>query len=191
MLRIAGGLAAALLVCLATGANAQDFGLSEIRGGVMIHGIQFGGGREPPFFESIHLDRMEDVNFEALFRSPEIGAFQWLGSPRPAFGATFSTKQYESFVHGGLDWHWQFGTSPFFAEVGLGLSIHDGYLHGAPADYQNLGCRVLSYQQADLGMNLNDHWTAMLTFEHNSHAYLCGPDNEGINELGVRVGYKF
>src|SRR2546430_16083745 len=110
-------------MCLATGVNAADFGLSEIRGGAMVHGVELGGSGVPDFFDSIHLDRLEDVNFEALFRSPQLGVFQWMGAPRPALGATISAKGYESFVHGGLDWHWQFGQSPFFAELGLGVSV--------------------------------------------------------------------
>ena len=188
MLRIA-SLAALAFVGFASDVKAQDFGLSEIRGGAMIHGVELSG--HPNFFDSIHLNQFEDVNFEALFRSPQLGAFQWLGSPRPAVGFTISTQGYESFVHGGLNWHWQFGQSPFFAELGLGLTVHDGYLSNAPQGYRDLGCRVLSYQQADLGVDLNDHWTAMLTMEHSSHAALCGADNQGINELGVRMGYKF
>ena len=183
------GIAALALISGATDVNAKDFGLSEIRGGAMVHGVELSG--HPNFFDSIDLSRFDDVNFEALFRSPEIGAFQWLGAPRPAVGFTISTKGYESFVHGGLDWHWQFGQTPFFAELGLGLSVHDGYLHDAPTGYRDLGCRVLAYERADLGVNLSEHWSAMLTMEHSSHAALCGADNQGINELGVRVGYKF
>jgi hypothetical protein len=31
----------------------------------------------------------------------------------------------------------------------------------------------------------------MLTLEHPSHPGLCGADNRGITNLGVRVGFRF
>lgn len=181
-------LVVAALALIPTGALAQDFGIDELRAGAMIHGVELGGG---PLFSSIHLDRFEDVNFEVLFRSPQIDAFEWLGSPRPAIGGTFSTKGLENMVHANLNWHVPLGDTPFFVEGGFGLAAVSGYDHNAPSGYRNLGCNVMAYFQGNVGMDLGQNWDVMATFEHSSHGWTCGTDNDGLNGLGIRVGYKF
>lgn len=179
---------AVALAGLPTAALAQDFGVDEVRAGAMLHGVELGGG---PLFSSIHFDRLEDVNFEVLFRSPQIDAFEWLGSPRPAIGGTINTKGLENMVHANLNWHVPLGDTPFFVEGGLGLSLASGYDSGAPSGYRDLGCNVLAYMQGSVGMDLGQNWDVMATFEHSSHGWICGTNNDGLNGLGLRVGYKF
>ena len=54
-----------------------------------------------------------------------------------------------------------------------------------------VGCSVLFRESASVGANLTESSSIMLTLEHASHAGLCGEDNRGITNLGVRVGFKF
>ncbi|WP_143145781.1 acyloxyacyl hydrolase [Devosia enhydra] len=191
MVRTSAALVGALMVC-ATPALAQDFGqdfgLSEIRVGPMFHGLE---ATSESLLNPFETGQLEDVSFEILWRTPDIDALYWLGSPRPAVGGTLNLKGREQMVHAGLNWHLPIFDTPFWVEGGLGLAAISGYTHDAPPGYRNLGCHVTGYFQGSIGADIGDDWTAMLTVEHSSHAWLCNPENSGLNSLGVRIGYKF
>jgi len=90
-------MAAALIVgALAGPAQAQDFGLEELRAGVFYHSAYGGFLPTGPNWD---LSRLEDVKFAALFASPDIAAFEWIGSPRPEIGATLSLAGRERDAH--------------------------------------------------------------------------------------------
>lgn len=165
---------------------AQSFGVSEIRAGVLAHSIdEWGAGGRP-----VNLSRVEDISFEVLFRSPDIDAFRWLGSPRPNLGGTLNVVGRESMVHLGLTWQLPVFETMFFLEGTLGAGLHNGALRGAVRPARNLGCSLLFYESAGLGMNASDNFTVIAAIEHSSSARLCMP-NEGLTNLGIKVGYKF
>ncbi len=174
------------LLLLVSGQNsvqAQGFGLSEVRAGVMAHSVDEAPG--------VNLTFVEDLNFEALFASPELDAVWRFGSLRPHVGATLNFGGKESMVYAGLTWQVPIAETPFFFEAGFGGAIHNGDATGAIAPRRNLGCNVLFHEQASLGAHLGQQATVMLTVEHASHAMMCGPENRGLTNLGVRFGYKF
>jgi hypothetical protein len=60
----------------------------------------------------------------------------------------------------------------------------------APA--RNLGCRTLFYWSINVGYEISDRLDLNLTQQHASQAGLCGvTTNQGINYIGMRLGYKF
>jgi lipid A 3-O-deacylase len=182
------GLAVLALCCVSSGAEAQQFGLSELRVGVQSHDVYYG-------FLPINPDRynfghIEDLSFDALFTSPDIDAFRWIGSPRPNIGATVNMRGYDSILHAGLTWQLPLGESPFFLEGTFGAAINNGSMTGASAPYKNFGCRVQFYEAAGIGANLSENVTALITYEHTSNLDMCAA-NEGLSNLGVRVGFKF
>jgi len=173
------------------GAAAQQFdpsglGISELRAGVLFHSIDEAG----PGGEILNLTRLQDVSFEILFRSPDIDAFSWIGSPRPNIGATINLGGLESMAHLGLTWQLALSDSAFYLEGTFGAAIHNGAFSGAKFPARNLGCFVQFYEAAGIGMNVSANMTATLSIEHASSAKICLP-NEGLTNLGVRLGYKF
>ena len=48
------------------------------------------GGFVPTDPNNVDFSYLEDVKFSALFTSPDLDAFRWIGSPRPEIGATLS-----------------------------------------------------------------------------------------------------
>jgi len=182
MRRVLFSLLAVLALCAgAVPASAQVLGGLEVRGGVMARGVDRNG---------IDVSHVEDLNFEALFTAPMVDSFVWLGKVRPHVGTTVNLDGHESMVYAGLSWTVPV-TNSFFVEASFGGAIHNGPLHGALEPERNLGCSVLFRESASVGANLTESTDIMLTIEHASHAGLCGDDNRGITNLGVRVGFKF
>lgn len=183
MRRVLLGLFALMaLILTAMPASAQVLGGVELRGGVFARGVDRDG--------QIDVSHIEDINFEALFTAPMIDSFIWLGKVRPHVGATVNLDGHESMAYAGLSWTVPV-TNNFFVEGSFGGAIHNGPLHGAIEPDRNLGCSVLFRESASVGANLTESSSIMLTLEHASHAGLCGEDNRGITNLGVRVGFKF
>lgn len=179
-------LATTLLVVGSAQVMAQDFGLSEIRGGFHAHSIDEPG----PNGEPLNLTNWEDVTFEALFRSPDIDVFRWIGSPKPNLGATVSLVGKESMVHLGLTWQVPLFDTSFFVEGTLGGAVHNGALTGATYPQRDLGCSLLFYQSAGIGMQVTDNMNVMIAWEHASSANICAP-NRGLTDVGIKVGYSF
>lgn len=189
-MRLSSALSLAGLAVLASPALGQSDIVSELRVGAAFEGVELNPAF-PLLPESVPLDRLHKVSFEVLFRSPEVDAFAWLGSPRPSVGATISLSGEDSWAKAGLSWQWQLGETPLFVGAELGGAIHNGYLHDAPEGRRNFGCRTLFYGQATIGADIADKVTASLNFEHGSHAWTCGPVNSGFNAVGFRLGYRF
>jgi len=184
-------LATVSVVALGAGpawAQQDFFGLSEVRLGPMFHGLE---ANSTSLLDPFGTGQLEDVSFELLWRTPDLDAFYWLGSPRPAVGGTINFGGREQMIHAGLNWHLPIFQTPFFLEGGLGLAAITGYTHDAPPGFRNLGCHTTGYFQGSIGANIGENWTAMLTVEHSSHAWICDPENSGLNAMGVRIGYKF
>lgn len=163
--------------CLAGDSSTAGV-VSEVRGGIYAHDLDFW---------SFHRESGSDINGEVLFTSPEFLASLW--APRPHLGATVNMSGKTSHAYGGLTWEYDL-PADFFVDGNLGLAIHNGYLDTDKGTRKSLGSRVLFRLGAALGYNLTEKWNVSLQFEHISNAYLADP-NEGMDNFGVRLGYRF
>jgi lipid A 3-O-deacylase len=166
----------------------------EIRAGVQAHDLavanEGSGGKE----DGVNL------NIEASFEGPEL--LRVIARPRPYVMASINSSGDTSFAAAGLAWR---GTlkSGIYGEVGVGYAVHDGIvsLPSNPADPRRieldrtraiLGSRDLFRSHLTIGYNLNERWSAGVMFEHLSHGQILGSGrNEGLDTLGVRIGYRF
>ena len=181
-------MAAALIVgALAGPAQAQDFGLEELRAGVFYHSAYGGFLPTGPNWD---LSRLEDVKFAALFASPDIAAFEWIGSPRPEIGATLSLAGRENLVHANLNWQIPVFDTPLYLELGFGAAVTDGALTGATRPARNFGCSFNFYEAAGIGAHVSDNVTLTLRYEHMSNLEICQP-NDGLSNLGLMIGFSF
>ena len=173
----------------ADAAMAQDaFGIDEVRGGLFFHSVD----HAPPdsFLGFIDTRRLEDANVELLFTPLDLGGW-WAGEFRPHVGATVNFGGLESQVYAGLSWTWNVFDGPVFVEGSLGGALHNGASTGVTYPARNLGCPVMFRESVSVGYDITEQASIMATFEHSSHAGLCGEHNEGISNLGLRVGWKF
>ena len=184
-------VAALLLSAVAGSAVAQDsgFGVDELRGGLFFHSVDHAPASA--FLGFIDTTRLQDANVELLFTPFELGDWNWIGEIRPHVGGTFNFGGLESQVYAGLSWTHHIAGGPVFIEASFGGAIHNGALTGAVAPARNLGCQALFRESGSLGYDITEQASIMLTVEHSSHAGLCGANNVGITNLGVRAGWKF
>ncbi|RUT29325.1 acyloxyacyl hydrolase [Arsenicitalea aurantiaca] len=186
------GIAAAIILAIVPGvqpALAQGFALDELRGGIFAHSVDRGGPDST--FGLLDLNRIEDLNVELLFTTPDADLLRWIGSPRPHFGLTLNFGGLESMSYAGLTWTVPVFDTPFFIEGSFGAAVHNGGFSDLAAPRRNLGCTLHFRESVSLGYRFTPEASVMLTAEHASHAGLCGPDNEGLTNLGVRFGYRF
>ena len=160
--------------------TAADGLFSELKIGVLDHDtpdLWSGFRREQPSV---------DINIEAQL-SPSVTFFG--GAIRPAVGASINTQGETS--HAYIDARWQYETADgFFVGLGVGAAIHDGNLDASDPNRKALGSRLLFHIPAELGYRLDEQNSLSVYFEHFSNGY-TQDENEGMDRIGVRYGYRF
>lgn len=151
----------------------------EVRAGVLAHDV-------PDLWAGFNLEDGVDINAELLFGR---GLRLFGGRLRPALGASVNSAGYTSRVYLDARWEieWQSG---IFLGLGLGAAIHDGEIDASEPDMKALGSRVLFHIPLELGFRLDAHNSVSVYFEHTSNANLAD-QNEGLDAVGVRYGYRF
>ncbi len=81
----------------------------------------------------------------------------------------------------------------FYLQPGLGAAIHDGpgEEYQATNDRIYYGSRVLFQPELSLGWRLNERLAAELSWVHLSHAQLASDQNPGMDEIGLRLVWRF
>jgi len=175
------------LSAMPTGVAAQGLELDELRAGVFYHSA-YGGFL--PTGNNWDFARFEDIKFAALFASPDIEAFHWIGSPRIEVGTTLNLQGRENLIHANLNWQIGLFDTPLYLEVGFGAALTDGALDGAARPARNMGCPLNFYDAFGIGAHINETTTVTLRYEHISNLEICSP-NDGLSNVGVMVGVKF
>jgi len=164
---------------------------SEIRAGVLKHAVSMIGNTTK--------ETGIDGNVEVLFGSP--GWLEWAWSPRPHIGASFNTSSTNTdLAYSGLTWEWKPRKS-FFFDFSFGFAVHNGELaydsnsdEPFPEDagrHREFGCRWLFRESLEAGWIFAKRHALSLMWAHYSHGGICADQNEGLDNAGVRYGYRF
>ena len=141
-----------------------------------------------------------NVEFEVNFDSPHF--LHWLGSPKPMVMASINTQGDTSYGGVGLDWRWQFAQH-WSLDPSLGYVVHTGennnpHPGGSPEAnaYSDKHVLLGSTDLFRTGLGITYHfegpWNVQGYYEHLSHGQILGHGrNQGLDELGIRVGYAF
>ena len=111
------------------------------------------------------------------------------GSIYPEIGADLTTAGGTSYVYADLKYEIMGPGNSFFG-IGLGGAVHDRYLNATSSYHNALGSRVLFHIPLEAGLAFADHYRVSVYFEHVSNGYLASP-NEGLDNVGLRFGYRF
>jgi lipid A 3-O-deacylase len=154
--------------------------IHELKIGVLAHDV-------PEFWSHFQRERYgPDLNIEALL-SPSVDFLG--GTIRPAIGGTFNFRGDTS--KGYLDARWQRDTAlGIFFGLGFGVAVHDGNLKATEVDRKALGTRVLFHTQFEVGYRIDRHQSISIFYDHISNASIKS-ENEGLDTLGLRYGYRF
>ena len=179
--------ASQLLVCLALAGSWAGVGhaeglIRELKGGILAHDV-------PNLWSGFRTENdAVAVNVEAIL-SPALPLFG--GMIRPAIGASIATDGGTSNVY--VDARWEFETSTgIFFSVGVGGTVHNGETKLLAIDQtaKALGSHLLFHFPIEVGYRIDRHNSVSVYFEHMSNGY-TRDENEGLDRLGVRYGYRF
>ncbi|TKD52226.1 acyloxyacyl hydrolase [Sphingomonas baiyangensis] len=200
--------------CSTATAQSPDVGAvagPEIAIGVFEHGANFHplGGElifdlpELPDGE-IYEGSEEDgtVDIQLLYRSRPL---RFALRPRLVAKAQINTAGRTSFATVGAEWRQHVLRERIYGQIGIGLTIHDGYRFTPNpfepglatgearrrfAIYQrrtSFGSQLLFNPNASIGVRLNRRWAVEATWEHYSHGALFSKQNPGIDNVGLRL----
>jgi lipid A 3-O-deacylase len=163
-------------------ASSRGIGVSDIFSEIRLGGLVHDQG---PF--SRNEEDGFDANIEVLFVSPKFLEIVW--SPRPHIGGNINSEGDTSQAYIGLTWEWSFWGG-WFAGFSLGGAIHDGKLTTLRIDRKELGCRILFRESVEGGYRFGGRHSISGFLDHISNANICD-NNEGLENYGIRYGYRF
>jgi lipid A 3-O-deacylase len=161
--------------------------VDEVKGGVLAHDIGFLGH---------HVEGGADIVGEVLFKSPDFLSI--IGSPRPTIGGSVNTDGRTDYGYFDMTWTgtvWRPGLRDgdgVYVGGFLGGAVHDGKITG-PSEQdgnKNLGTRALYHLGLMVGYHINPVYSVEIYFSHLSNAD-ASSHNPGLNNLGLRAGFKF
>jgi lipid A 3-O-deacylase len=159
------------------------------RGGGIFHEIKLGvlAHDQGPF--SSQKEDGIDGQIEVRFVSPDI--LEYIGSPYPHIGADLSGSGDTNSVWLGVVWEWEFWKK-MFVGWSMGGALHDGVTNQGEGteDEKELGCNPLFRLGINVGYRFDEHHSLDLLLDHISNAKICDT-NEGLENVGVRYGYRF
>lgn len=175
-------------------APAAQAGVTEVHFGVMAHNVCV--------INCDNADKEEGPNVEVQVSFDSPSFLTWAFSPQPYVMASVNTAGDTSFGGAGLEWRWDFAEG-WALEPGFGMVVHDGetdniYANGTPEaeefndEHVLLGNELLFRTSLGLTRDFEGPWEAQLFYEHLSHGQVLATGrNQGLDEVGIRIGYQF
>jgi lipid A 3-O-deacylase len=180
-----GVLSLAMLASALGASGAQAGIIDEVKAGVLAHDVGVLGDS---------VESGADIVGEMLFTSPRF--LDAIGAPRPALGVSGNTAGKTDYLYLDLAWTatvWhQAPQSEEGIYVGgaLGGAVHDGQLNQFVDHDKALGTRGLFHLAVEAGYRIDPAYSVELYFDHLSNADIS-THNPGLNNVGLRVGFKF
>lgn len=123
------------------------------------------------------------------YRTDPLGPLPLIG--RPSFYGFGAANTAGGLAYAAVGLSWKFGDR-FYVRPGLGVAVHDGHVgRFQVGDQLNLGSRVLAELELGAGVRLTPRVSMEASWVHMSHAQLAGPQNPGLDDVGMRLNYRF
>jgi hypothetical protein len=153
---------------------------AEIFAGVYVHDVDTGltkSGIE------------EGADLELGWRGERIGFLKAIGGPQPHAFVSVNSAGNTHFAAAGISW--KIG-GRVYVRPGIGLAVHSGPGEVVPGDDRiDFGSRILFAPEIGIGARVSDRVSVEASWVHLSHGQLSGPQNPGLDTIGVRVNYRF
>ena len=167
--------------------TAKGFmGLYEVKQGILAHDRGWFGKNREGFGP--------DYNFELMFNSPSFLKKVW--SPKPIIGLTQTSSGGSSLYYGGITWDTNISENWFLSGT-TGIAYTNG-LTKLPKGQEATGDKKIQFGSQwlhrgaiELGWNFYGNDTISLMFSHVSHGSMLSDKNHGMDEFGIRYGYRF
>jgi hypothetical protein len=196
----------AAAVCAAAAVAAPAFA-GEVFVGVYKHDVTFVGN----LVGLGAAGREDGVDIHLGYRTDKIESLRFLGKPQVHAMISVNSENTSNFVAAGFDWRIELGKpGGFYLRPGMGLAYTDGETQLPPANAPGLtdeerarrtnlyytridfGSKVLFEPELALGYDFNDRVSGELSYVHLSNGQIFHQGkNQGLDEAGVRLVYKF
>ena len=161
-------------------------GIYELKQGLLAHDRGWFGTNREGFGP--------DYIFELMFNSPNFMNRFW--SPKPILGLKQTSSGGSSLYYGGLTWDFKISEKWFFSGT-TGIAYTNGLTKlnkgAVPTGDKKIqfGSKILHRGALEIGWNFYGKDTISLMFSHVSHASMLDEKNQGMDEFGIRYGYRF
>jgi lipid A 3-O-deacylase len=195
--RFALPVVAVVLACAPAALHAQNvvnLTFGQVKFGAAAHDVHFLGGKEHGV----------DFNPELIMPSPVSDAWaatvpaylRWLVQPRPTFGAEINSSHYTDQFYFGTKWSWMLANNifqpgdGFSAGIFFGGAANDGEIVTSKPNRKSLGSHILFREELEVGYWINPLIEISAFVDHVSNAG-CAKQNQSINNVGARIGFRF
>lgn len=129
----------------------------------------------------------EGVDFQLGWRGERLRALSIAGAPSPYAFVAANTAGDAHYAAAGLSW--KIG-GRVYVRPAIGLAVHT-----APSfdrrPTRSLGSRILISPEMALGVALGERASIEASWVHLSHSTLFDPHNPGMDNIGLRLNYRF
>ena len=159
--------------------------VDEVKAGVLGHDIGFCGSG---------VEGGADIVGEVLFKSPDFLGV--IGAPRPTIGGSVNTNGKTDYIYFDMTWTatvWKptpQQSDRIYVGAFVGGAVHDGRLNERDDGNKDLGTRALFHLGVEAGYQITPVYSMEIYFSHLSNAD-ASSHNPGLNNVGVRAGFKF
>ncbi|HYJ30333.1 MAG TPA: acyloxyacyl hydrolase [Allosphingosinicella sp.] len=163
-----------LLAAAATPAHAD-----EIFGGVYAHDVD----------SPLNLRGYGDgVDLQLGWRGERLRGLAAIGAPSPHAFVALNSAGDAHYAAAGISW--KIG-GQVYVRPGIGLAVHTAPSFDGPRPERSLGSRVLFAPELAVGVALGERASLEASLVHLSHATLLGRHNPGMDNIGLRLNYRF
>lgn len=131
----------------------------------------------------------EGVDLQIGIRGNPMNGLRAIGSPAPYAFVAVNSADDAHYAAAGLSW--KFGRN-VYVRPGIGIAVHTGPVTPRqPQPDRAFGSRILFQPELAIGVPLGDGVALEASWVHMSHATLLDGHNPGIDNVGVRLNYRF
>jgi hypothetical protein len=113
----------------------------------------------------------------------------FIGTATPHAFVSVNSAGDTHFAAAGVNW--KFGKKVYL-RPGIGLAVQTGPSRMVPGDGRiDFGSRVLFEPEIGAGVQVGERLSVEASWVHLSHAKIFGPQNPGLDTIGVRLNYRF
>jgi hypothetical protein len=130
----------------------------------------------------------EGVDFQLGWRGRRMRGLSAIGSPSPYAFVAVNTGGDVHYAAAGISW--KIGRR-VYVRPGIGLAVHTAPSFDGPRPDRSLGSRILFEPEVAVGVQATDRISIEASLIHMSHATLLDDHNPGIDNIGLRLNYRF
>ena len=131
----------------------------------------------------------EGVDLQIGLRGNRLNGLRAIGAPSPYAFVAGNSADDTHYAAAGLSW--KFGRK-VYVRPGIGIAVHTGPVTPRlPEPDRAFGSRILFEPELAIGVPLGERVAIEASWVHMSHATLLDSHNPGIDNVGVRLNYRF